>query len=389
VNSAEAKRAGRLLRHMHAAASVAATASLPPRGRRFVRAQAKPAPREHAPPEAQAAADAGLHYVSDTEPGLRRRRAGKGFVYLDAKGKRIGDKATLERIRALAIPPAYTDVWICSNPRGHLQASGRDARGRKQYRYHARWRKTRDAGKFARVSAFGKRLPKLRRQLSRDLKQPGLPREKVLAIVVSLLAETLIRVGNHEYARSNNSFGLTTLKNRHVQFPRGDRAIFRFRGKSGQEHAVELEDARLARLLRRCQQLPGQALFQYLDEDGKPQPVDSGAVNDYLRAAMGDAFTAKDFRTWGGTLAAIAAFVRTPRPRRRTKAAMARAQAAAVKQVAAELGNTPAVCRSSYIHPAVFAGWRSGKLQRAVPKADLAYPRKVEKLALGFLAAAR
>jgi len=346
--------------------------------------RAKPTVAE--PPEAQAAVDAGLRYVSDTEPGLRRRRAGKGFVYLDAKGRRIADAHAIARIRALAIPPAWTDVWICKDARGHLQASGRDARGRKQYRYHAKWRRTRDAGKFARLADFGKRLPKLRRQLAQDLKRPGLPRDKVLAIVVSLLAETLIRVGNHEYARSNNSFGLTTLRNRHVQFPRGDRAIFRFRGKSAQEHTVELEDARLARLLRRCQQLPGQALFQYLDEAGKPQPVDSGAVNDYLRAAMGEDFTAKDFRTWGGTLEAIAAFVRTPRPRRRTKAAMARAQAAAVKQVAAELGNTPAVCRSSYIHPAVFAGWRSGRLQRAVPKADLGYPRKVEKLALQFLA---
>jgi DNA topoisomerase IB len=373
---------------MHAATHAVTSNSRPQvmRGLRRPAPRAKPAPTE--PPEAQAAADAGLRYVSDTEPGLRRRRAGKGFVYLDAKGRRITDDATLERIRALAIPPAYTDVWICKDARGHLQASGRDARGRKQYRYHAKWRRTRDAGKFARLADFGKRLPRLRRKLAQDLGQPGLPRDKVLAIVVSLLAETLIRVGNHEYARSNNSFGLTTLRNRHVQFPRGDRAIFRFRGKSGQDHTVELEDARLARLLRRCQQLPGQALFQYVDEAGKPQPVDSGAVNDFLRAAMGEDFTAKDFRTWGGTLEAIAAFVRTPRPRKRTKAALARAQATAVKQVATELGNTPAVCRSSYIHPAVFAGWRNGRLQRAVPKSDLGYPRKVEKLALQFLAGA-
>ena len=373
---------------MHAATHAVTSNSRPPALRALRRPAPRATPAAAAVPEAQAATHAGLHYVSDTEPGLRRRRAGKGFVYLDAKGQRITDATTLERIRALAIPPAYTDVWICKDARGHLQASGRDARGRKQYRYHAKWRRTRDAGKFARLADFGKRLPKLRRKLAQDLKQPGLPRDKVLAIVVGLLAETLIRVGNHEYARSNNSFGLTTLRNRHVQFPRGDRAIFRFRGKSGQDHTVELEDARLARLLRRCQQLPGQALFQYVDEAGKPQPVDSGAVNDYLRAAMGEDFTAKDFRTWGGTIEAIAAFVRTPRPRKRTKAALARAQAAAVKQVAAELGNTPAVCRSSYIHPAVFAGWRSGRLQRAVPKSDLAYPRKVEKLALQFLAGA-
>jgi len=336
--------------------------------------------------DSQAARDAGLRYVSDAEPGLRRRRAGSGFMYLDAKGRTVTSEDTRARIRALAIPPAWTDVWICSDARGHVQATGRDARGRKQYRYHAKWRCTRDAGKFARLVDFGKRLPKLRRRLAQDLRKRGLPRDKVLAIVVSLLAETLIRVGNHEYARSNNSFGLTTLRNRHVQFPRGDRAIFRFRGKSGQEHAVELEDARLARLLRRCQQLPGQALFQYLDGHGQPQPVDSDAVNDYLRAAMGERFTAKDFRTWGGTLAAIAAFVRTPRPRPRSERALARAQAEAVKRVAAELGNTPAVCRGSYIHPAVFAGWRAGRLQRAVPRADLAYPRKLERLALAFLA---
>jgi DNA topoisomerase-1 len=343
-------------------------------------------PRTTPPPEAHAARDAGLRYVSDDEPGLRRRRAGKGFAYLDAKGRAVRDAGTRERIRALAIPPAWTDVWICADARGHVQATGRDARGRKQYRYHARWRSTRDAGKFERVVAFGRRLPKLRRRLGQDLKAPGLPRQKVLAIVVSLLAETLIRVGNHEYARANNSFGLTTLRNRHVQFPRGDRAIFRFRGKSGQEQTVALEDARLARLLRRCQQLPGQALFQYVDESGVPQPLDSDAVNHYLRETMGADFTAKDFRTWGGTLAAIAAFVRTPRPRPRTERKLAAAQAQAVKVVANELGNTPAVCRSSYIHPAVFAGWRDGTLQRAVPKADLVHPRKLERLALAYLA---
>jgi DNA topoisomerase IB len=337
------------------------------------------------PASIAAAADAGLRYVSDSAPGLRRRKAGKGFSYLDAAGKRVTDAATLERIRKLAIPPAYTDVWICADPRGHIQATGRDARGRKQYRYHPRWRVRRDDGKFSRVIEFGHSLPTLRRRLGRDLKAPGLPRDKVLAIVVSLLAETLIRVGNHEYARSNNSFGLTTLRNRHVKFPR-DRAIFQFRGKSGQEHTVELEDARLAGLLRRCQQLPGQALIQYLDESGTPQPVSSGDVNDYLRAATGRDITAKDFRTWGGTLEAISAFVRTPLPTEGGERAIAAAQAAAVKQVAAELGNTPAVCRSSYIHPAVFAGWRDGSLARKVPAADLVYPRKREQLALRFLA---
>jgi DNA topoisomerase IB len=340
------------------------------------------------PANIAAATDAGLRYVSDSAPGLRRRKAGKGFVYVDAQGKRVSDEPTLQRIRALAIPPAYTDVWICSDARGHIQATGRDARGRKQYRYHARWRARRDDGKFSRVLEFGRSLPTLRRRLGKDLRAPGLPRDKVLAIVVSLLAETLIRVGNHEYARSNNSFGLTTLRNRHVKFPR-DRAIFQFRGKSGQEHTVELEDARLARLLRRCQQLPGQALFQYLDENGVPQPVASGDVNDYLRSATGRDITAKDFRTWGGTLGAIAAFVHTPLPDTGGERAIAAAQAQAVKQVAAALGNTPAVCRSSYIHPAVFAGWRDGSLARKVPAGDLVYPRKRERLALRFLAATK
>lgn len=336
------------------------------------------------PAQVAAASDAGLRYVSDARPGFRRRRSGSAFHYFDLAGNRISDGKSIERIKRLAIPPAYRDVWICADPRGHLQATGRDARGRKQYRYHPDWRCVRDAGKFGRVVDFGRRLPRLRRRLGRDLKLPGLPRDKVLAIVVSLLAETLIRVGNDEYARSNNSFGLTTLRNRHVKIP-GDRAIFQFRGKSGKDHTVTLEHAGLARLLRRCQQLPGQDLFQYLDESGHPQPIDSGAVNDYLRSAMGEAVTAKDFRTWGGTLVAIDAFVRTPLPALGGNRALLGAQAQAVKLVARELGNTPAVCRSSYIHPAVFTGWRDGSLLRAVPEADLAYPRKRERLALAFL----
>ena len=334
------------------------------------------------------ARDAGLHYVGDGAPGLRRRRAGKGFSYFNADGARVTDRATLERIRALAIPPAYRDVWICADPRGHLQATGRDARGRKQYRYHPRWRQVRDLGKFDRVVEFGERLPALRRRLGRDLKRRGLPREKVLAIVVSLLAETLIRVGNHQYARDNNSFGLTTLRNRHVRFPRGS-AIFSFRGKSGKEHRVELGDARLARLIRSCQQLPGQRLFQYLDESGEPHPVGSGDVNDYLHAACGAEFSAKDFRTWGGTLAAIAALVRSPPPQEGGERAIALAQKEAVRAVAAQLGNTPAICRASYIHPAVFECWRNGRLARTVREADLAHPRKLERLALKVLAPPR
>jgi DNA topoisomerase-1 len=336
------------------------------------------------PLQRAAARDAGLRYVNDAAPGLRRRRCGRGFAYFTPEGARVTDPATLERIRRLAIPPAYRDVWICADAQGHLQATGRDARGRKQYRYHPRWRQTRDGGKFERIAAFGRRLPALRRRLSRDLKLPGLPREKVLATVVSLLAETLIRVGNHEYARDNNSFGLTTLRNRHVRFPGGG-ALFEFRGKSGKQHRVSLEDPRLARLVRRCQQLPGQRLFQYLGDDGQPHPIGSGDVNDYLRAACGEDFSAKDFRTWGGTLAAIAALVRSPPPAQGGERALLAAEKAALAEVAAQLGNTPAVCRASYIHPRVFQGWRDGRLARCVPAADLGHPRKLEKLALAFL----
>jgi DNA topoisomerase-1 len=253
----------------------------------------------------QAAAAGGLVYVSDTEPGLRRRRSGKGFVYVDAGGRRVRAPSVLERIRALAIPPAYRDVWICTRANGHLQATGRDARGRKQYRYHPDWRLVRDGDKFDRVVAFGAALPRLRRRLRTDLARSGLGREKVSAIVVAVLADTLLRIGNDEYARGNRSYGLTTLRNRHVEFVRGSRAKFHFRGKGGLDHDVVLDDARLARLMRRCQQLPGQMLFQYRDEDDAIQPVDSGLVNDYLRGAMGGDFTAKDFRTWGGTLLAV------------------------------------------------------------------------------------
>ncbi|MFD0739743.1 DNA topoisomerase IB [Lysobacter koreensis] len=322
---------------------------------------------------AQAATDSGLRYVSDLEPGLRRRRAGKGFRYLDAGGRAVRNQDTLDRIRALAIPPAYTDVWICARADGHLQATGRDARGRKQYRYHAHWQRVRGDGKFARVVAFGEALPRLRRRLRADLALAGFPRDKVLAMVVALLAETLVRVGNDAYARSNKSYGLTTLRNRHVAFVQDGRARFRFRGKGGLEHDVVLDDRRLTGLIRRCQQLPGQALFQYRDDDGAVQPVDSGEVNDYLRAAMGEAFTAKDFRTWGGTLTAFQQFAATPLPgdaaNPPSETALAAAQNEVVKRVAHELGNTPAVCRKAYIDPRVFAGWRDGSLQRAAAAA--------------------
>ena len=337
------------------------------------------------PPEQLAAAEeAGLRYVANDAPGYARLAFGDWFEYYDERGRQIQDDATIERIDRLAIPPAYTDVWICPDPRGHLQATGRDARGRKQYRYHADWRQTRDHGKFSRIVAFGETLPRLRRRLARDLALRGLPRDKVLALAVSVLAETLIRVGNHEYARQNNSFGLTTLRNRHVRFPRGA-AIFEFRGKSGKDHVVECQDENLARILRRCQQLPGQKLFQYKGDDGLPHPIGSGDVNDYLRSACGEDFTAKDFRTWGGTLAAIKAFVRNPRPEGASERTLAMLQNAAVKEVSQQLGNTPAVCRASYIHPKVFEGWRDGSLAAAISEADLPHARKLEGLSLQFL----
>ncbi len=327
---------------------------------------------------------AGLRYVSDDQPGIARRRRGKGFGYLDARGRRITDKQVLARIRALAIPPAYVDVWICANPHGHLQATGRDARARKQYRYHTRWRELRDHGKFDRVLQFGEALPKLRRRVRSDLAQPGLPAQKVLALIVRLLAEPLIRIGNDRYARDNRSFGLTTLRSRHVRLHRG-RLRFEFRGKSGQQREVELDDKRLARIIHRMQQLPAQRLFQYLDAEGKRRPVYSGMVNDYLREASGGEFTAKDFRTWGGTVQAAGVLARTPRPARGGERAVRASVAAALREVAAHLGNTPAVCRASYIHPHVIEGWLDGSMQRAIPAPVASHPRQLEQLALRFL----
>jgi len=331
------------------------------------------------------AAAAGLIYVVDTAPGIRRRRAGKSFIYFDADRQRIADDATIDRIRKLAIPPAYSDVWICANARGHLQATGRDARGRKQYRYHPKWRSTRDAGKFGRLIGFGERLPHLRRVLRRDLALPGLPEAKVLAVIVSLLAETGIRVGNEEYARSNGSYGLTTLRDRHVTFLRQGRALLRFRGKSGQAQEIGIDNARLVRILRHCQQLPGQMLFQYVDDEGAHRPIDSGMVNDYLRNAMGEEFTAKDFRTWGGTLSAIALLARTPLPEDGDERAVTSTLAAVVKDVAERLRNTPAVCRGSYIDPRVFEAWRRGRLHKLVPPETVNAPRKMETIALKLL----
>ncbi|ATS26170.1 MULTISPECIES: DNA topoisomerase IB [Xanthomonas] len=330
---------------------------------------------------------AGLTYVNDQQPGISRRKAGKSFSYRDADGQRVADAETLQRIRSLAIPPAYTEVWICAKPNGHLQATGRDARRRKQYRYHPEWAQVRGEGKFERVIAFGTALPKLRRRLRRDLLLPGFPREKVLAIVVALLADTLVRVGNAEYARSNRSYGLTTLRNRHMEFLKGGRARLKFRGKSGQDHDIEVDDKQLVKLIRECQQLPGQSLFQYRDDDGQLQPVDSGEVNDYLREAMGEDFTAKDFRTWGGTLAALQRLARLPLPERSSERALTQVQNDVIREVADALGNTPSVCRKAYIDPCVFEGWRAGQLQAMAT--GVRGERQWEAATLKFLSASR
>ena len=330
------------------------------------------------------ARDSGLRYVSDEEPGLRRHPTKAGFRYVDAADRPIKDDATLNRVRALAIPPAYRDVWICPRANGHLQATGRDARGRKQYRYHARWAEVRGQQKFGRVVEFGAALPRLRRRLRRDLALAGFPQQKVAAILVGVMADTLVRIGNRSYERGNKSYGLTTLRNRHVSFLRGGRARFKFRGKSGVEHDVVLDDKRLTALLRRCQQLPGQHLFQYVDEDGEVQPVDSGLVNDYLRDAMGGDFTAKDFRTWGGTLAATRLLAEMPWDEGgASQRAMAAMRKAVEIEVAQQLGNTPAVCRASYIDPRVYQAWEQGWLARA--SNNVRGPRQWEQLTLRLL----
>ena len=305
----------------------------------------------------ESARAAGLRHCMDTQPGIHRHRAGAGFRYLDAQGRVVRDAETLTRIRSLAIPPAWTDVWICREERGHLQASGRDARGRKQHRYHPRWREVRDETKYDRMFAFAAALGKIRRRTKLDLAQPSLPREKVLAAVVQLLEKTLIRVGNEEYVRANGSFGLTTLHNRHVNV-RGARVTFRFRGKSGREHDVGLEDPRLAAVVRRCRELPGQELFAYVDEAGEIHSVGSADVNDYLREITGQDFTAKDFRTWAGTVLALRALQHYP-----TFDSVAEAKrniAAAIESVARTLGNTKAVCRKSYIHPTLIEAYLDG-----------------------------
>ena len=335
-----------------------------------------------------AAEQAGLQYVSDERPGYSRRAKGKHFQYFDTEGKLIHDEQRLCRIKRLAIPPAWTNVWICPSPNGHVQATGRDVRGRKQYRYHERWREVRDENKFERLAQFAKALPDIRRRVAQDFKLPGLARRKVLATIVRLLERTFIRIGNEEYARENKSFGLTTLKNRHVKV-RGAQVRFRFRGKSKRPHEVDVTDRRVAKVIAKCQDLPGQDLFQYVDEDGEVQDVTSQDVNEYLREIAGEDFTAKDFRTWGGTV--LAAMALSMQEAFQTKRQAKSNIKTAICAVAELLGNTPAVCRKCYVHPMIVEAYLnrtriaglngSGK---ALKQPDL---RAAERAVLKFLRA--
>ena len=309
------------------------------------------------------ARSAGLRYVSDEAPGIARVPNGREFRYLDAKGEALDDEATLARIRALVIPPAWTDVWICKYDNGHLQATGRDACQRKQYRYHARWRKLRDEVKYERMISFGKALPEIRKQIDTDLKMPGLPREKVLATIVYLLQATMMRIGNEEYARTNKSFGLTTLRVRHVRID-GSAVQFRFRGKSGVFHDVTVADKRMARIIQRIRDLPGQELFQYVDDDGAPHAIDSADVNEYLRIITGEDYTAKDFRTWSGTVLAALALREFEKFNSETQARKNIVRA--IETVAEKLGNTPSICRKCYVHPAVIESYLDGTILEAL-----------------------
>jgi DNA topoisomerase I len=308
---------------------------------------------------------AGLRYATDRRPGITRVRRGSGFQYLEPSGHPVTDAADLQRIRKLAIPPAWREVWIAPDPHAHLQATGRDARGRKQYRYHPRWSSVRGETKFDRMVPFGRALPEIRDRIARDLRAEPLTRTKVVAAVVQLLEKTLIRIGNTEYARTNGSFGLTTLRDRHVQV-NGGRVRFTFKGKSGVRQNIELSDPRLAKIVKRCQELPGQELFQYLDDSGRRRTVTSADVNAYLREVTGGDYTAKDFRTWAGTLLAadalrtLGAEMRQATSDRARKSVVVRA----IETVAKHLGNTPAVCRGSYIHPAILAAHADGRLAR-------------------------
>lgn len=325
-------------------------------------------PTEAAPPPPEdailAAKAAHLRYVTDRAPGISRELRGKEFVYRDASGTLIRDAGEIARIKSIAIPPAWTRVWICPDSRGHIQATGRDARKRKQYRYHPRWRSVRDETKFEHMLLFGKVLPTIRRRVDEDLAQPGLPREKVLAAVVRLMEMTLARVGNPEYARQNNSFGLTTLRNRHVRIS-GGKIELNFLAKHSIPHHSVVSDRKLARILKNCRDLPGSELFQYLDESGERHSIDSSDVNDYLRDISGHEITAKDFRTWAGTNLALLAFCALEEERPTKKS-----QLEVIKQVAKHLGNTPSVCRKCYIHPVVLNGYLAGTLQKSLTVAE-------------------
>ena len=312
-----------------------------------------------------AAKSAGLRYVHDDQPGITRKQRGKNFHYVDADGAAVKDEDTLARIKSLVIPPAYQDVWICKHANGHLQATGRDARGRKQYRYHPKWRSVRDESKYERMLSFGKALPKIRRAVDESLKLPGLPREKVLATIVYLLEATMMRIGNEEYARENKSFGLTTLRERHVRLD-GSKVEFRFRGKSGVNHAVQVQDRRLANIIRRTLDLPGQDLFQYVDDDGNAHTVGSADVNEYLQDIAGEDYTAKDFRTWSGTVLAAVALLEYEKFDSEVQAK--KNVVAAIESVAKKLGNTPTICRKCYVHPAVIETYLSGAMKTALRK---------------------
>jgi DNA topoisomerase-1 len=330
-----------------------------------------------APDPTGSARAAGLHYTTDARPGLRRKRNGTGFVYTRPDGRVVKSAAELQRVRSLVIPPAWTQVWICPDPLGHLQATGRDARGRKQYRYHAKWREVRDDTKYDRMIGFAQALPAIRKHTAQDLRRAGLPREKVVATVVQLLEKTLIRVGNDEYARQNHSFGLTTLRDGHVEVS-GGKVRFSFRGKSGVVHDVDLEDRRLARIVKQCRDLPGYDLFQYVDEAGERQTIGSADVNAYLKAITGKEYTSKDFRTWAGTVLAaqlLRAFESVD------SAAQAKKNVVqAVEGVAKRLGNTKAVCRKCYIHPAVFDAYLDGSMLRTVAQRAKRAARSVRGL---------
>jgi len=314
---------------------------------------------EHLKDPVKSARAVGLRYVTDQSPGIRRQRNGKGFCYLAASGKVVRHHATLRRIKSLVIPPAWTEVWICRDANGHLQATGRDDRRRKQFRYHPRWREIRDETKYARMIAFARALPRIRRQVKRDLSLPNLPRNKVLATVVRLLERSLIRVGNPEYARENDSFGLTTMRDRHVDV-NGATLRFHFRGKAGKWHKVDLRDRRLAKIVKHSQDLPGQELFQFVDDAGERHGIRSEDVNEYLREITGEDFTAKDFRTWAGTVL-VTQTLRDLEPFE-TKGQAKKNIVAAIQSVAERLGNTPAVCRKCYIHPHVIDSYLEGSL---------------------------